>query len=74
MILLINILNWSMQVIDMICVPPIHSNISITAKSGIINGQLYRFLRFCNSKFFFILMVSLIVFLKNKGYPLKILL
>jgi hypothetical protein len=55
--------------------PHVHSNISITAKLGVINSQFYRFLRFCSCKEFFVSqMISLIVLLKNKGYPLKILL
>jgi hypothetical protein len=54
--------------IDMICMSHVHSNISITAKLGVINSQFYRFLRLCSSKDFFISqMVSLIVLLKNKG-------
>jgi hypothetical protein len=53
----------------------VHSNISITAKLGIINNQFYRFLRLCSCKEFFVAqIVSLIVLLKNKGYPLRILL
>jgi hypothetical protein len=55
----------------MICMPHVHSNISIAAKFGVINSQLYRFLRLFNSKAFFVSqMASLIVLLKNKGYPL----
>jgi hypothetical protein len=58
----------------MICMPHVHSNISITALLG-ISSQFYRFLRLCSCKEFFVSqMVSLIVLLKNKGYPLKILL
>jgi hypothetical protein len=55
--------------------PHAKSNISITAKLGVINSQFYRFLRLCSCKEFFVSqMVSLTVLLKNKGYPLKILL
>jgi hypothetical protein len=61
--------------IEMIRLPHVHSNISITAKLGVINIQFYRFLRLCSCKKFFVFqMVSLIVLLKVKGYPLKILL
>ncbi len=52
-----------------------HSNISITAKLGVINSQFYRFLRLCSCKKFFVSqMVSVIVLLKNEAYPVKILL
>jgi hypothetical protein len=58
----------------MICMPAVHSNISITAKLGVINSQFYRFLRLCTCKEFFVSqMVSFIVLLKTKGYPPKIL-
>ncbi len=61
--------------IEMIGMPHVHSNISRTAKLGAINSQFYRFLRLCSCKKFFVFqMVSLIVFLKVKGYPLKVLL
>jgi hypothetical protein len=61
--------------IEMIRMPHVHSNISMTAKLGVINSQFYRFLRLCSCKKFFVFqMVSLIVFLKGKGYPLKVLL
>ncbi len=61
--------------IEMIRMPHVHSNISMTAKLGVINSQFYRFLRLCSCKNFFVFqMVSLIVFLKAKGYPLKVLL
>ncbi len=61
--------------IEMIRMPHVHSNISRTAKLGVINSQIYRFLRlFSCKKFFDFQMVSLIVFLKAKGYPLKVLL
>ncbi len=61
--------------IEMIRMPHVHSNISMTAKLGVINCQFYRFLRLCSCKnFFFFNMVSLIVFLKAKSYPLKVLL
>jgi len=59
--------------IEMIRMPHVHSNISMTAKLGIINSQCYRFLRLCSCKKFFVFqMVSLIVFLEVKGYPSKI--
>jgi len=59
----------------MICMPHVHSNISITAKLVVINNQFYRFLRLCSCKEFFVSqMFNLIVLLKNKGYPLRILL
>ncbi len=32
--------------IEIICMPHVHSNISIIAKLGVINSQFYRFLRF----------------------------
>jgi tRNA-dihydrouridine synthase len=55
--------------VDMTHMPHVHSNISITAMLGIINNQFYKFLRLCVSKDFLVSqMVSLIVFLKNKGY------
>jgi hypothetical protein len=60
--------------IEMIRMPRVHSNISMTAKLGFINSQFYRFLRLCSCKKFFVFqMVSLIVFLKAT-YPLKVLL
>jgi hypothetical protein len=60
--------------IEMIKMPHVHSNISMTAKLG-VNSQFYRFLRLCSCKKFFVFqMVSLIVFLKAKGYPLQVLL
>jgi len=59
----------------MIRMPHVHSNISMTANLGVINSQIYRFLRLCSCKKFFVSqMVSFIVFLKTKGYPLKVLL
>jgi hypothetical protein len=55
----------------MICMPHVHSNISIAAKFGVINRQFYRFLRLFSSKAFFVSqMASLIFLLKNKDYPL----
>jgi general stress protein CsbA len=58
--------------------PHVHSNISITAKLGVINSQFYRNLRLCSCKEFFVSqMISLIVLLVKpsvKCYPLKILL
>ncbi len=46
--------------IEMIRMPYVHSNISITAKLGVINSQFYRFLRLCSCKEFFVSdMVSL---------------
>jgi len=59
----------------MIRMPQIHSSISMTVKLGVINSQFYRFLRLCSCKKYFVFQkVSLIVLLKPKGYPLKILL
>jgi hypothetical protein len=44
----------------------------MTVKLGFINSQFYRFLMLCSCKKFFVFqMVSLIIFLKVKGYPLK---
>jgi hypothetical protein len=40
--------------IDMIRMPHVHSNISMTAKLGDINSQFYRFLRLCSCKKFFL--------------------
>jgi hypothetical protein len=61
--------------IEMIRMPHVHSNISMTVKLGFINSQFYSLLRLCSCKKFFVFqMVSLIVFLKAKGYPLKVLL
>ncbi len=61
--------------IEMIRMPHVHSNISMTAKLGVIDCQFYRFLRLCSCKKFFVFqMVSLIIFLKAKGYLLKVLL
>jgi hypothetical protein len=61
--------------IEMIRMPHVHSIISMTAKLGVTNSQIYRFLRLCGCKKLFVFqMVSLIVFLKVKGYPLRILL
>jgi hypothetical protein len=52
---------------EMIRMPQVYSNISITAKLGVINSQFYRFLRLCSCKKFFVFqMVSLIVLLKIK--------
>jgi hypothetical protein len=49
--------------------------IPISQLLGFINSQFYRFLRLCSCKKFFVFqMVSLIVLLKIKGYPLKIIL
>jgi hypothetical protein len=46
--------------------------ISMTAKLGVINNQFHKFLKLCSCKKFFVFqMVSLIVFLKAKGYPFK---
>ncbi len=59
----------------MICMHHVHSNVSVTAKLGVLNSQFYRFWRLCCSKDVFISeMVSLIFLLKNKGYLLKIML
>jgi hypothetical protein len=61
--------------IEMIRMPHAHSNISMTVKLGVIDSQFYRFLRLCSCKKCFVFqMVSLIVFLKAKDYPLKVLL
>jgi len=61
--------------IEMIRMPHVHSNISMTTKLGVINSQFYKFLRLCSCKKFFVFqMVSLIVFLKAKAYPFKVLL
>jgi hypothetical protein len=61
--------------IEMVRIHHVHSNISMTAKLGVINSQFYRFLRLCSRKKYFVFqMVSLIVFLKAKAYPLKLLL
>jgi hypothetical protein len=58
----------------MIHMPHVHSNISITAKLGVINSQFYRFLMLCSCEEFFVSQtVSRMVLLKNKGYALKIL-
>ncbi len=58
--------------IEMIRMPHVHSNISMTAKLGVVDSQFYRFLRLCSCKKFFVFqMVSPIVFLKTKGYPFK---
>ncbi len=60
--------------IEMIRMPHVHSNISMTAKLRVINSQFCRFLRLCSCKKFSVFqMVSLIVFLKAKGCPLKVL-
>jgi hypothetical protein len=57
--------------IEMIRMPHVHSNISMTVKLGVINSQFYRFLRLCSCKKFFLFqMVSLIGFLKAKGATL----
>ncbi len=58
--------------IEMIRMPHVHSNISMTVKLGFINDQFYRFLRLCSCKKFFVFqMVSLIVFLKAKRLSFK---
>jgi hypothetical protein len=41
--------------IEMFRMPHVHSNISMTAKLGVINSQFYRFLRLCSCKKFFCL-------------------
>jgi hypothetical protein len=59
----------------MIRMTHVHSNISMTAKLGVINSQFYKFLRLCSCKKFFVFqMVSLIVFVKANSYPLEVLL
>jgi hypothetical protein len=66
---------WEYAVIEMIHMPHVHSNISITAKLGVINSQFYRFLMLCSCEEFFVSQtVSCMVLLKNKGYGLTILL
>jgi hypothetical protein len=58
--------------IEMVCMPNVHSNISITAKLGIINSQFYRFLRPCSCEELFVSqMASHIVLLKNERLPSK---
>jgi hypothetical protein len=57
--------------IEMIHMPHVHSNISIIANLGVINSEFYRFLRLVVVKSSFSQMVSLIVLLKNKGFPSK---
>jgi hypothetical protein len=58
--------------IEIIRMPHVHSNISMSAKLGVINSQFYRLLRLCNCKKFFVFkIVSLIVFPKVKSYPSK---
>ncbi len=58
--------------VELICMPYVHSNILITAKLGVNNSQFYRYLRLCSCNKFFV-MVSLIVLLKSKSYPLMML-
>ncbi len=54
--------------IEMIHMPDVHSKISIIPKLGVINSQIYRFLRLCScNKFFVSQMVNHIV-LKTKVY------
>ncbi len=73
MISLINVLNKYAS-INMIHMPHVPYNISIIAKLGVVSSQFYKFLRLCGSKDFFVSQtVSLIVPLKNQGYPLNIL-
>jgi len=61
--------------IEMIRMPHVHSNISMTVKLGVINSEFYRLLRLCSCKKFFVFqMVSLIIFLQAKGYLLKVFL
>jgi hypothetical protein len=70
---LVRILNLSNAGNDMICLFHIHCSIFITAKLGVINNQVLRFLRGLNSEAFFdSQMVSFVVLLKNKDYPQKI--
>jgi hypothetical protein len=72
MTFLTNTLNQSMQVLKWL---KFLMFIPISAKLGVINSQFYRFLRLCSCKKFLVFqMVSLIVFLKEQGYNLKILL
>jgi hypothetical protein len=59
----------------MTCMPHVQSNISVIAMLEVINSQFKRFLSLCSCKEFFVSqMVSLIVLLKSKGHPLRILL
>ncbi len=58
--------------IDMIHMP-LHSNIFIITKLGIMNKQFYKILKLCKFKDFLISrVVNLIFLLKNKSYALKI--
>jgi hypothetical protein len=53
--------------IEMIRMPHVHSDISMTVKLGVINSQFYKFLRLCSCKKFFVFqMVSLIAFLRER--------
>jgi len=60
--------------IEMIRMPHVHSNISMTAKLGVINSQFYRFLMLCSRNKFFIFLSLKMVSLKVKAYSLKIIL
>jgi len=40
--------------IEMIHMPDVHSKISIIPKLGVINSQIYRFLRLCSCNKFFV--------------------
>jgi hypothetical protein len=61
--------------IEMIRMPHVHSSMSITVKLGVINSQFYSLSRLCFCMRFFVFeMLSLIVLLKIKCYPLKFLL
>jgi hypothetical protein len=55
----------------MIRMPHVHSNISITAKLGVINSQFYRFLRLCSCKKFFVFQMVSLVPSENKRLPFK---
>jgi hypothetical protein len=44
--------------IEMIRMPYVHSNISMTVKLGVINSQFYRFLRRCSGKKLFVFQIG----------------
>jgi hypothetical protein len=53
--------------IEMIRMPHVHSNISITVKLGLINSQFYRLLRHCENGDFSILMKDILVSSQSTG-------
>ena len=58
--------------LDIIRMPHIFSNISLTTKYGAICSQLFRFSRLCSSKIAFIIQsCGLILLLVKKGYSFK---